>query len=184
MTPNLFTLTRSTVMLASVLLGAVAPLGATAAHAEMLGEDAATCLAGTGPAVQVNVVGLKDRAGEVWLELYPATETDFLQSEESLRAEGKAFRRTRAKSPPSAAVSMCIRVPRPGRYAVLFRHNRTGRDKFSVFSDGIGLPTNRVIGRNRPTVGQATIEVGSGVAVTTIRVQYLRGFGGFSPLRS
>jgi uncharacterized protein (DUF2141 family) len=155
---------------------AAGPLGA-----EQIGEDAATCKSGRGPAIQVNVEGLKDRTGEMWLELYPANRADYLRPDMDLVAEGKTFRRTRAHLPAAGSVEICVRVPRPGRYALMLRHNRVGRDKFSFWSDGAGVPGNRSLGRSKPTLDQALVNVGPGIASVSIKVQYLRGFG-FAPL--
>lgn len=169
---------------ASLLLAVLMTFGASSASAEIIGEDAAACAAGHGPAIQVNIVGLKDRTGEIWLELYPATESDFLRPDQDLVAEGKVFRRTRSRPPASGAVSICIRTPRPGRFTLMLRHNRVGKDKFSVFSDGAGVPSNQPMGRSKPKFDQAIIGVGPTVTVTNIRVQYLRGLRGFAPLDS
>jgi len=172
------------VSLTGFLLAALMMFGASPASAEMIGEDAAACIGGHGPAIQVNIVGLKDRTGEIWLELYPATESDFLRPDQDLVAEGKVFRRTRSKPPASGAVSICIRTPHAGRFTLLLRHNRVGKDKFSVFSDGAGVPSNRPMGRSKPKFDQAIIGVGPAVTVANIRVQYLRGLRGFAPLDS
>ena len=166
-------------LLAGLMMFAVSP-----ASAEIIGEDAAACAAGRGPAIQVNILGLKDRTGEIWLELYPATESDFLRPDQDLVAEGKVFRRTRSKPPASGAVSICIRTPHAGRFTLLLRHNRVGKDKFSVFSDGAGVPSNRPMGRSRPKFDQAIIGVGPTVTVANIHIQYLRGLRGFAPLDS
>lgn len=162
---------------AALLIGAPA-----AAQAQVLGSDAAACTASHGPAIQANIVGLKDRTGELKLELYPANEADFLKDDHALLAQGKVFRRVAIPTPPSGPLAMCIRVPAPGRYALLLTHNRDGKNKFSFWSDGAGFPGNARIGRSRPKLAQAEITVGEGVAVTTIRVQYLRGLGGFGPI--
>ena len=158
-----------------------AALLAIASSATQIGEDAAACTAGHGPAFQVDVQGLKDRRGELWLELYPATEADFLRSDQALIAEGKAFRRTRARLPATGPIQICVRAPRPGRYALMLRHNRVGKDKFSFWSDGVGIASNRKLGRHKPAVGEAVVEVGGGVTTLPIRLQYLVGFG-FAPL--
>jgi len=171
-----------TISRASALLGPFLFLAASPLAADMIGQDAPACANGNGPAIQANIVGLKDRTGEVWLELYPASEADFLRPDEELVAEGKTFRRTRSHLPTSGAVSICVRVPRPGRYALFLRHNRVGKDKFSVFSDGAGFPSNQRLGRSKPKHSQALIEAGAGITVANIRVQYLRGLGGFAPL--
>ena len=156
--------------------------GAAHAQAGVLGGDAAACGGGEGPAVLANIVGLKDRKGDLKLELYPATEADFLKDDRDLLAQGKLFRRVRAATPPSGPVAMCMRVPRPGRYALLFTHNRDGKNKFSVWSDGAGFASNRKLGRSRPQLAQAIVDVAAGVTTVTIRAQYLRGLSGFGPV--
>lgn len=163
-------------------LAALSISGATPTAAEQIGDDAALCGTGRGPAIQVDVRGLKDRVGELWLELYPATTTDFLRPDQDLIAEGKTFRRARSRLPVAGTVEICVKVPRPGTYAVMLRHNRTGRDRFSIWSDGAGIPANISLGRSKPTLEQAKVSAGSGVTVVPIQMQYLRGLG-FSPLR-
>ena len=155
---------------------------APASAATILGADAAACEGSAGPAIRAMVVGLKDRRGDLKLELYPPTEADFLKDDRDLAAEGKFFRRVRVTTPASGPTTLCIRVPHAGRYALLFTHNRDGRNKFDFWSDGAGFASNGRIGRARPKLAQALIEVGAGVTSVTIRAQYLRGLGGFGPL--
>jgi uncharacterized protein (DUF2141 family) len=166
------------------LLAALSIGGPAMAQPGILGPEAAACAPGGGPAIQANILGLKDRTGELKLELYPDNEQDFLKDDRDLLKAGKLFRRVRVPTPASGPISLCMRVPRPGRYALLFTHNRDGKNKFSFWSDGAGFPSNLKLGRSRPKVTQAEIAVGEGVAVTTIRAQYLRGLGGFSPIGS
>ncbi len=156
--------------------------GTVPAGAQMLGSDAAACISGEGPAIQVTVTGLKDRKGNLKLELYPATEADFLESDTKLLAAGKTFRRVRVPTPASGPTEMCIRVPRPGAYALLFTHDRDGKNKFSFWSDGAGFASNVRLGRSRPKVAQALVEVPRGVIHVSIQAQYLRGLGGFAPI--
>ncbi len=157
-------------------------LGAQAAEAQVLGSDAAACTRNEGPAIQANITGLKDRKGTLKLELYPADEADFLKDDRDLIAAGKTFRRVSVPAPASGSIVMCIRVPRPGRYALLFSHDRDGKNKFSFWSDGAGFPDNTRLGRSRPKLKQALVQVGPGIAVVNIRAQYLRGFSGFGPI--
>lgn len=166
-------------LMAIALVAAAAPAGA---QGEMLGSDRAACLGGGGPAIRVNVLGLKDRTGRLKLELYPANDEDFLKDDRDLAKEGKFFRRIWADTPADGQIAICIKAPRPGRYALLFTHDRDGRNKFDFWKDGAGFPSNRRLGRSRPKLEQAVIEVGSGVTTTNIRAQYLRGLGGFGPI--
>jgi uncharacterized protein (DUF2141 family) len=156
--------------------------GAPAA-AQVLGADAEACEAGNVPAIRVNVTGLKDRTGRLKLELYPATEADFLRDDRDLVREGKTFRRIWVQTPPAGPVSLCIRVPHPGRYGLFFTHDRDGKNKFNIWSDGAGVVSNSRIGRAKPVLSASEIEVGNGVTTVTIFTQYLRGLSGFSPAR-
>lgn len=169
-------------LLGAALFGAGAP--GTAQAAQALGSDAAACIPGGGPAIRVAVEGLKDRTGELKLELYPANETDFLRDDYLLIREGKFFRRVRLPTPASGPVVLCIRVPSPGAYALLFTHNRDGKNKFNFWSDGAGFVSNRKLGRSRPKLDQARIVVPAGMVSVDIRAQYLRGLGGFGPIGS
>lgn len=151
---------------------AVAP----AAQAAPLGGDAAACEANK-PAILASVVGLKDRKGILKLELYPATPEDFTRDDHDLIAAGKTFRRVAVTPPAAGPVSLCIRVPGPGRYALLLTHNRDGQNKFRYTIDGAGLPSNKRIGMAKPKVGAATVDVGATTLPLTIRAQYLGLFG-------
>lgn len=159
----------------------LAIIATPAAAQPVLGEDAAACTGGGVPAIRVNVTGLKDRSGRLKLELYPANEDDFLKDDRDLKREGKFFRRIWAQTPPSGAVSLCIRAPRPGRYALLFTHDRDGKNKFNFWRDGVGFSSNRKLGRSRPELNEAAINVGNGVVTVRIHTQYLRGLSGFAP---
>jgi uncharacterized protein (DUF2141 family) len=160
------------------LAGMVLALAGAPARAQVLGEDAAACTGGRGPAIRATITGIKDRKGTLNLELYPPNEQDFLQGDKTLAAAGKVFRRIKV-TPPGPTATLCLRVPRPGRYALFLGHDRDGKRKFNFWSDGAGFPSNERIGRARPKLSQSLIDVGPGITTTTIRVQYLRGLGGF-----
>ena len=166
---------------AGALAIACAQVAAPAALTQAIGPDAAAC-AGGGPAIQATIVGLKDRRGTLKLELYPANDQDFLADDTVLTAAGKTFRRVSVATPASGNPVICIRVPRAGRYALFFGHDRDGKPKFNFWSDGAGFPSNRRLGRSRPNLNEALIDAGPGVTNTVIRAQYLRGLGGFGPL--
>jgi uncharacterized protein (DUF2141 family) len=168
--------------LSLVALAALVLVPVSASAAGPLGSDAAACTTAQGPAILATIVGLKDRVGNLKLELYPATDDDFLKDDNVLLAQGKVFRRITVAAPQAgAAVSLCIRVPRPGRYALLFTHNRDGKNKFNIWNDGAGITSNAKIGRGKPKVDESIVNVGNVVTTVTIHAQYLHGFGGFSP---
>ena len=168
-----------TVRFAVPLFLALAASSAPAAAQLLEGRDA-VCN-GASPSVRVNVTGLKDRSGRLKLELYPANEEDFLKDDTKLKNEGKFFARLWTQTPQNGAVTLCIRAPRPGRYALLFTHDRDGKNKFNFWRDGAGFASNRKLGRSRPQLKEAVINVGSGVTTIGIHAQYLRGLSGFAP---
>ena len=145
------------------------------AHARILGSDADACVTREGPAIEVSVQGLKDRSGSLKLELFPATEGDFLKDDRDLRAEGKFFRRVQLATPGDASIALCIKAPQPGRYALFVTHDRDGKNKFNIWTDGAGLPANQRLGRSKPKLSQAIVAVPRGVARVTVRMQYLHG---------
>lgn len=147
---------------------------------QMLGTDGARC-AGGGAQIEVTVTGLKDRRGNLKLELYPANDADWLKDDRDLVAAGKPFRRVQVPTPASGAVQLCIRAPAAGRWALLFTHDRDGKNKFNLWQDGMGVSSNQKIGRAKPKYAAALVDVGAGGASVSIRAQYLKGIGGFGP---
>lgn len=173
-------MTRGRAWLAVPLL---ALLAMPAAAQRVLGKDAEACARGE-PSIRVTATGLRDRTGRIKLELFPATAEDFLKDDTQLRREGKLFRRVWARTPRAGPVVICIRVPARGRYALLFTHDRDGRNKFNFFQDGAGFPGNRRIGRSWPLLSDGEVNVGGGPTQVAVRVQYLRGVSGFAPLET
>ncbi|MBX9797758.1 DUF2141 domain-containing protein [Sphingomonas sp.] len=170
------------VLLAALSLAA--PAAGDARARAIAGGDAAACELQQGPAVEVHITGLKDRKGRLKLELYPGTEEDFLKDDRDLVAQGKFFRRIWAETPATGDVVLCIKAPHAGRYGLFFTHDRDGKNKFSVWNDGAGIVSNKRLGSSKPRLAASDIVLGEGVAVITIRAQYLRGiFSGFGPLK-
>src|SRR3546814_14641852 len=116
------------------------------------------------------------------LERYPATEADWLEHRKTLEAAGKTFRRVWADVPASGAVAMCIKVPKPGRYGLVFTHDRDGKNKFSNCKDGAGVPSNRKQGNSKHKLTDGDLNVGAGVNYTKITVRYFHRISrGFHP---
>jgi len=141
-----------------------------------------SCAIGSGPKLYVNVVGLKDRTGRLKVEIYPNNEDDFLKDDTAIKREGKQMRRVWASTPASGPVTVCIRAPSAGQWAVLFTHDRDGKNKFNFWQDGAGFPSNARLGRSRPKLRQALVNIPAQGGQITVRAQYLRGLGGFGPL--
>ena len=141
------------------------------------GRAGADCRAGEpGPALAVDVLGMKDRRGALYLELYPDNDRDFLAADKDLIAQGKPFRRVPLAPIPAGHVELCIRAPETGRYALIVLHDRDGDGKFGVWSDGIGFPGRAGALHGRPSAHAAAIEIGPGVGTVRVILAYRRGF--------
>ncbi|WP_340266088.1 DUF2141 domain-containing protein [Sphingobium mellinum] len=136
-----------------------------------------------GSAYLVEVAGLKDRRGQLKLELYPANDTDFLADDNVLLAAGKAFRRVEVPVPATGPVELCIRAPGPGNYALSLLHDRDANRRFTLSMDGIGFAHNPRLGMSKPHAAVASAPVGSGPTRITIIVNYRRGLFSFGPLK-
>ncbi len=164
-----------------VLLAAALPLLAAAVPIPStpdLGNAEGRCRAGeSGPAFLVEVAGLKDRRGQLKLEVYPANDADFLADDNVLVAAGKTFRRVEVPVPASGTPTLCVRVPGPGRYAVTVLHDRDSNRKFGWRVDGIGFASNPKLGLGKPRSARASATAGSTPTRISIVMNYQRGLG-------
>ncbi|WP_340316416.1 DUF2141 domain-containing protein [Rhizorhabdus argentea] len=128
-----------------------------------------------GPAFEVMVAGLKDRSGELRLELYPDNDADFFADDNKLLAAGKTFARVIVAPPAAGAVEMCIRAPHPGRYALMLLHNRNAGRKFDLTHDGVGFAGNPRLGWSKPRAASAAAVAGPGLTRLTIILNYWHG---------
>lgn len=148
-----------------------------------LGKAEARCRPGDDASFEVQVKGLKDRTGNLKLEVYPANETDFLADDNKLISAGKTFRRVEVPVPASGPVRLCVRLPGPGRYAVSLLHDRDENRKFGWRIDGIGFAGNPKLGWSKPHADKASAMVEGVRTPITIVLNYRRGFG-VAPLAS
>lgn len=154
---------------------------AAPASATILGPDAAICARGDGPAILVNVVGFKNRAGTVRARTFggnPATWFD----------KKHALKRTLSQVPTSGPVSICMPVPGPGTYAVDVRHDVDGAGKTDR-GDGAGASGNPqvslfdVLFKRKPAADKVAVQVGDGVSTITVTLKYLSG-GSLRPVQT
>lgn len=131
----------------------------------------------TGPSFLVEVIGLRDRAGRLKLELYPADDQDFLADDNVLVAADKPFARVEAAIPAEGPVQLCIRAPRAGRYALSLLHDRNSDRKFQLSSDGIGFSDNPHLGWGKPAAARASADVGDAPKHISIVLNYRHGLG-------
>lgn len=167
-------------MMAMLPLSALlaAGTGATLASDPNLGKAEARCRPGeNGPSFAVEVNGLKDRTGNLKLEVYPANDGDFLADDNVLVSADKTFRRVEVPVPASGPVRLCVRVPGPGTYAVSLLHDRDQNRRFGWKIDGIGFAGNPKLGFNKPRAARASATAGTRPTPLTIVLNYRRGLG-------
>lgn len=137
-----------------------------------------------GPAYLISVTGLKDRKGNLKLELYPSNDEDFLEDDNILLNAGKAFARVEVPIPASDPVTLCIRAPRAGTYSLVLMHDRDANRKFGLSIDGIAFPGNPKMCWGRPKAEKARATVGSDPTRLSVTMQYRRSLVCFGPLKN
>ena len=165
-------------ILALTIIGASISAHANVPPKAERGRQGADCRAAeSGPAVNVSVVGLKDRRGKLILELYPDNDADFLQSDKILIAASKPFRRVPMTMPSTGPVSICVRAPDPGRYTLALLHDRDNNGKFGLSGDGVGFANNPKLGFRKPKAKAVALAIGTGVRSISIVMNYRQGIG-------
>jgi len=148
-----------------------------------LGQAAGRCRAGeSGPAFLVSVEGLKDRRGLLKVEVYPDNDRDFLADDNKLIEEGKVFRRVEIATPQSGPVTLCVRVPGPGRYSVMVLHDRDANHKFGLSTDGVGFAGNPHLGWSKPHAAAASAIAHDRPTPIAIVMNYRHGLFSMGPI--
>ncbi len=162
------------------LLCAAGPIDST----PDLGKAEGQCRQGeSGPAFLVDLMGLKDRAGRVKVEVYPANDADFLADDNVLVMAGRTFRRVEIPVSAEPVPRVCIRLPGPGTYAVSVLHDRNADRKFSLSHDGIGFSANPKLGWSKPKANAVAVNAGGGLTTLRIVMNYRTGLFSFGPLK-
>ena len=154
------------------LAGLIAAPGAAQGYAygRTAGNDAGQCAAGKGPAVQINVTGIKSASGNLFVRAYPATKADWLVSKRYvMRVDAK---------PRAGSMTVCVPLPAAGDFAIAVQHDVNGNRQTDL-SDGAGMSNNpgikKVLGLvpRPPTVDKTRFSAGPGVTRMTISMQYM-----------
>lgn len=153
-------------MLPILLLGAGMAIPAEAG--QVFGTPSACAPGASGAAALVTTHGFRDRKGNLRIAAYRANEEEFL-------ASGKYVQRIDTPMTESGAMTVCVPLPGPGRYAIVALHDRSADGKLNVFSDGFGFTNNPKLGRSKPAVDLVAVEV-RGVPAYSITLNYVQGF--------
>lgn len=148
-----------------------------------LGKAEARCRPGeAGPALLIAIEGLKDRRGNIKLEIYPSNDEDFLRDDNALVYYGKTFRRVEEAVPQTGPVVICARIPGPGAYSVIVLHDRDGNRKFGMSVDGVGFTANPRLGWSKPKAAATRINAGAALTRTTVIMNYRNGLMSVGPI--
>lgn len=153
-------------MLGTAVLSLAAP--AEAQYNQRIGNDLAKCSAGDGPAVRITINGVKSSSGTIRVQLYRATDRDWLETGRWLN---------RIEIPARAGtMSVCMPAPRPGTYGIAIRHDVNGNDKTDLTRDGGGMSNNpsiNVFNLGKPSYDKVAFSLGDEVKAMTIRMRYM-----------
>lgn len=133
-----------------------------------ISNDLARCANGKGPAVLVNVRGVKESAGKIRVQSYPATGGAWL-------AKGAWLHRIESRA-DAGNMSFCVPVPAEGKYGIAVRHDRNGNGKTDLSQDGGGFSNNpsiSIFNLGKPSVGKVAFQAGPGVTRITVNLKYM-----------
>ncbi|MBS0255091.1 MAG: DUF2141 domain-containing protein [Proteobacteria bacterium] len=148
-----------------------------------LGKAEGRCRADEpGPALLINVLGLKDRKGLLKVEVYPPDDDGWLADDNLLVGAGKTFRRVEIATPPSGPATLCVRVPGPGAYTLMVLHDRDANHKITISSDGFGVPQAQHFRYRKPRAAEARVMAGPGLTRINVTLAYRSGLFSFDPI--
>lgn len=149
------------------VVGSVLVSGTATANQELT-NDLSQCAPGKGPAVLVNVRGIKESSGKIRVQSYPATSGAWLSKGRWLhRVEGRAS---------AGSVNICIPVPSEGTYGIAVRHDLNGNGKTDITQDGGGFSNNpsiSILNLGKPSVKKVAFEAGPGITRITVNLKYM-----------
>lgn len=157
-------------LLAGAVLAAPQGLAAQPKFTNLIPNDMSRCAPGNGPAVRIDVSGMKSADGLLIVRAYHARESDWLK--------GKKYFAKIHEPARKGAMSVCVPVPQAGEhYAIVAQHDVNGDYATSFSVDGAGMSNNPVVktflGIPRPPAVKATaFPVEAGVTRIAIAMRY------------
>lgn len=155
---------------ASIALSVAVLLSAAPAFAggQKIANDLTKCRTGNGPAVLVNVNGLKATTGNIRVQSYRGTKDQWLKKGAWLR---------RIEVPASATnMTFCIPIAESGYYAIAVRHDINGNGKTDISSDGGGMSNNpriSIFNLGKPSYKKTKFAIGNEVKAINIKMKYM-----------
>ncbi len=151
---------------AGLLPGTIAP--ASGQYRQTIGNDMRACAPGSGPAVRLTVRGITSSQGKVRVQMYRATEGEWL-------AKGKWLSRIELPA-QKGTMTFCVPAPKAGSYAIAVRHDVNGNGKTDIRQDGGAMSNNpsiNVFNLGKPSVSKTRFDLGSGAQPMSVNMLYL-----------
>jgi uncharacterized protein (DUF2141 family) len=155
---------------AIALAGVLAVPVAAQGYGSKIANDLGQCAPGKGPAIRLEVSGLKSNAGNLFVRTYHARSSDWLKSRRYIHRIDTV--------PRKGTTTVCVPLPAAGDYAITVQHDVNGNRDTDLSIDGAGVSNNPKIGSflglvpRPPSLGQARFTAGAGITRMTIAVQY------------
>lgn len=151
------------------LSGNAANAQSQAQYAQVSSNNLEACASGRGPAVRVQVSGLRSGNGNLFVRIYKASKRDWLK--------GKRYLTRVDARPRQGSMTVCIPVATAGNYAIAVQHDENGNREMDFSTDGAGMSNNPKIGSflgipRPPSVSKATFAAGTGITPISISVRY------------
>ena len=145
----------------------IAPLTAVSAG-QTVSNNMSQCRSGNGPAVLVNVSGIKESSGKLRVQSYRGTKEEWLKSGAWLH---------RIEVPAKAgSMTFCMPINNAGTYGIAIRHDVNGNGKTDISSDGGGMSNNpsiNIFNLGKPSYKKTAFSVGNGVKSINITMKYM-----------
>lgn len=123
---------------------------------------------GSGPAVMINITGIRPATGKVRAQLYLANSDDWLERGRWL---------TRIELPArDGSMAICMPVPAAGEYAIAVRHDVNENGETDIRTDGGAMSNNpsiNIFNLGRPSINRTRFTIGREVLPMTLRMRYL-----------
>ena len=150
------------------LAAAAAPLAAQTLGVK-IDNDMSRCAPGKGPAVRLEISGLKSASGNLFVRTYRARESEWLKSRRYLHRVDT--------TPRKGAMTVCVPLPAAGDYAIVVQHDANGNREKDFSVDGAGMSNNPEIKTflgipRAPALSQTRFRAGEGVTRIAIQVKY------------
>lgn len=141
---------------------------AVAQYRNEIRNDMSRCTAGSGPAVMVTVDGVKASQGDLRIQIYHATSSEWLK-------KGKWLSRIEVPA-KAGTMTFCLPVSTPGTYGVAVRHDLNGNGDTDIMSDGGAMSNNpsiNIFNLGKPSYTKVGVPVGKSVKSIRVQMRYM-----------